>query len=130
MLIKRFMEWIGLKEKLHNNAGQPPHVSESELWWFSIGENVGSEMNGKSVLFSRPGLILKKLARGFYLVAPTTSQLKKGTWYVEIVHEGKPMWVCLHQVRTLDYRRLSSRLGRIDSHDFKTVKEAFWQLYR
>lgn len=37
------------------------------------GENVGSEMNGKSDLFSRPALILKKLLASFFLVAPTTS---------------------------------------------------------
>ena len=40
-----------------------------------------------------PGLILKKLSRGFFLVAPTTSQKKEGSWYVEIRQEGKLMCV-------------------------------------
>lgn len=128
--VKRFLEWIGLKEKLHNMTQAPPLVSQRDLWWISFGENIGSEMNGKSRLFSRPGLILKKLARGFYLVAPTTSQPKEGSWYVNIELEGKQMFVCLHQVRTVDYRRLSSRLGQIDSDGFLKVKEAFWKLYK
>jgi mRNA interferase MazF len=72
--MKRFFEWIGLKEKLHEAQHQPPLVSERDLWWASIGENVGSEINGKSERFSRPVLILRKLAHGFFLVAPTTTQ--------------------------------------------------------
>ncbi|MDP3661459.1 MAG: type II toxin-antitoxin system PemK/MazF family toxin [bacterium] len=129
-MLKRFLEWIGLKEKLHSIKAQPPLVKERDLWWVSFGENVGSEINGKSRLFSRPSLILKKLSRGFFLVAPSTSQKKEGTWYVPITQENKTMYICLHQVRTIDYRRLSTRLGQIDGDDFQRVADAFWRLYR
>ncbi|HEY4476371.1 MAG TPA: type II toxin-antitoxin system PemK/MazF family toxin [Candidatus Paceibacterota bacterium] len=129
-MLKRFLEWIGLKEKLHNIDNDPPLVKERDLWWVSFGENIGSEMNGKSRLFSRPGVIIKKLSRGFFLVAPTTSQKKEGTWYMPIKQEGRDMYVCLHQIRTIDYRRLSSRLGRMDEEDFRRVKETFWRLYK
>jgi mRNA interferase MazF len=129
-MLKRFLQWIRLKEKLHNGKGKPPLVKERDLWWASIGENVGSEMNGKSVLFSRPVVVIKKLSRGFFLVAPTTSVVHKGSWYVEIRQEGKVMFVCLHQMRTLDYRRLSNRMGVIDEEDFSRIKEAFWRLYK
>ncbi|MCX6712344.1 MAG: type II toxin-antitoxin system PemK/MazF family toxin [Candidatus Vogelbacteria bacterium] len=44
-------------------------------------------------------------------------------------HEGKDMCVCLHQIRTIDYRRLSSLMGQVDEKDFKEVKEAFLKLY-
>ena len=130
VIIKRFLEWLTLKEKLHDSTAKPPLVKERDLWWISLGENVGSEMNGKSRLFSRPGIVIKKLSRTFYLIAPTTSQKKEGTWYVQILQEGKAMFVCLHQVRVIDYRRLSSRMGQIDGNDFKIVKEAFWKLYK
>lgn len=71
-MIKRFLEWIKLKEKLHDIEAGSPTVKERDLWWVSFGENIGSEINGKSNLFSRPAVILKKLSRGFYLVVPTT----------------------------------------------------------
>lgn len=129
-IIKRFLEWILVKEKLHNTNFTPPLVKERDLWWVSFGENIGSEMDGKSKLFSRPGLVIKKLSRGFYLVAPTTSQNKEGTWYVKIRQEGKDMFVCLHQIRTIDYRRLSTRFGMADEEDFRRVKEAFHKLYK
>lgn len=129
-IIKRFLEWMTVKEKLHNTNAKPPLVKERDLWWISFGENVGSEMNGKSKLFSRPGVVIKKLSGGFYLVAPTTSQEKKGTWYVPIKQEGKEVFICLHQIRTIDYRRLSSKMGQIDTNDFRKIKEAFLGLYK
>jgi mRNA-degrading endonuclease toxin of MazEF toxin-antitoxin module len=129
-LMKQFLAWIGLKEKLHENPAKPPLVRERDLWWVSFGENVGSEMNGKSKLFSRPAVVLKKLAHGFFLVAPTTTQARTGTWYVQIDFAGRKSYVCLHQIRTIDYRRLSSRIGQIDGDDFKRVKDAFGALYK
>lgn len=129
-IIKRFLEWMTIKGKLHNVRAEPPLVKERDLWWVSFGENVGSEVNGKSKLFSRPGVIIKKLSRGFFLVAPTTSQKKEGSWYVLIKQEGKEMFVCLHQVRTIDYRRLSTKMGQIDTNDFKKIKTAFNELYK
>ncbi len=128
-MLKRFFEWIGLKERLHNSTHVPPMVSQREIWWASLGENVGSEINGKNNLFSRPVIIFKKLAHGFYFVIPTTTQQKTGSWYVPFQHQEKNMAACLHQVRAIDYRRLSSRLGQIDGDDFKRIKEAFAKLY-
>jgi mRNA-degrading endonuclease toxin of MazEF toxin-antitoxin module len=128
--MKRFLEWIGLKEKLHEVTAGPPLVRERDLWWVSFGENVGSEMNGKSKLFSRPGLVLKKLSHGFFLVAPTTSKPHTGTWYVKIHFADRDMYVCLHQMRAIDYRRLSTRIGQIDGDDFDRAKNGFWKLYK
>ena len=129
-MIKRFLEWIGLKEKLQNIKSQPPLVNEGDLWWISIGENVGSEINGKSDIFSRPGIIYKKLSRSFYFVVPTTTQEKKGSWFVEFSHKGRQMVACLHQARAIDYRRLFSKLGTLDDEDFKRIKNGFIHLYK
>ncbi len=128
--MKRFLEWIGLKEHLHKSDHKAPFVSERDIWWVSFGENVGSEMNGKSDKFTRPALILKKLAHGFYLVAPTTTQEHEGTWYVHIKLGQKDEYVCLNQIRTVDYRRLYSKLGQVDTDNFEKAKEGLWKLYR
>ena len=127
--MKRFLQWIGLKEALHNQAHQPPYVSERDLWWVSMGENIGSEMNGKSDRFTRPALVLRKLAYGFYLIAPTTTKPHTGSWYVKTSLAGVDEFVCLNQIRVVDYRRLYSKLGQIDTDDFDRVKEGFRKLY-
>lgn len=124
------MEWIGLKARLHEKQHRPPFVSEGDIWWISLGENVGSEVNGKSGKFSRPVIILKKLAHGFYFVVPTSTQTKEGTWYVPFVHKGENNIACLHQARSIDYRRLWSKLGTLDDTDFARVKKGFHNLYK
>jgi mRNA interferase MazF len=129
-MIKRFFEWFLLTERFHGRLMAPPLVSERDLWWISFGENIGTEINGKSDTFSRPGIILKKISRESYLVAPTTSQNKIGTWYIQIQHNEKFICICLHQIRVIDYRRILNRIGVVDEDDFKRIKEAFWGLYR
>jgi mRNA interferase MazF len=127
--MKEFRRWMGIKEELHSRSHRPPFVSERDLWWASFGENVGSEMNGKSDRFSRPALILKKLAHGFYLVAPATTKPHSGTWYVTVTLAGKEECICLNQIRVIDYRRLYSKLGQIDTDSFDQVKAGFTRLY-
>ena len=129
MYIKRFLEWIGLKERLHNKLPKAPYVSEGDIWWASIGENVGSEINGESHLFTRPVIILRKLSHSFYFVIPTTSKMKTGSWYSYFRLREKEMMACLHQARSIDYRRLYSKLGELDDIQFKTVKSGFENLY-
>lgn len=129
MHVKRFLEWIGLKEKLDLSPAQVPLVHEGEIWWASLGENVGFEINGKSKLFTRPVLIYKKLTRGFYFVIPLTTQMKVGTWYVSLSLHGKGQVACLHQGRSIDARRLYSRLGRLDDMGLEKLRRAFRSLY-
>lgn len=129
-MLEKFTAWIKVKMKLNTVIAQPPLVSERDLWWVSFGQNIGSEINGKSKVFTRPALILKKLSHGFYLVAPTTSKEKEGSWYVPINLGNIRMKVCLHQVRTIDHRRLFSKLGKISPNDFQIIKNVFLSLYK
>jgi mRNA-degrading endonuclease toxin of MazEF toxin-antitoxin module len=128
-MIKLFIEWCGLKRTLDAKNHQPPFVCKYDVWWFCIGQNVGSKIAGKSSLFSRPAVILKKLSHGFYLIAPTTTKMKVGSWYVSIRNGGKAMRVCLHQIRTVDYRRLMSKIGTLDEMDVRKVRKGFQNMY-
>ena len=126
---KDFDRWNKKKKALDVGTHQPPLVSEGEIWWASIGENVGSEIGGKSDLFSRPVIILKKLAHGFYFIIPTTTQMRNGSWYVSFRQKNQGMTACLHQARAIDHRRLSSKLGTLDDTDFERVVNGFGALY-
>lgn len=121
-----------MKLKLQLDSGNhiPPIVYESDIWWISFGKNIGSEINGKSEWFSRPGVVLKKLSSGFYLVAPTTSKVHNGNWYIKITQKKNNNYVCLHQIRTIDYRRLSNKIGQVDALEFNIVKQRFHELYK
>lgn len=80
---KHFEEWIELKEKLHY-GDSAPLISDGDVWWCGVGENVGIEINGKSARFSRPVLIMKKLSKTGFMGIPLTSQEKTGSWYAKI----------------------------------------------
>lgn len=127
-MLKNFFDWFKLKERLHSSQQKPPLVSPGDIWWASLGENVGSEINGKSDLFSRPVIIFKKLSHGFYFVIPTTTQSKSGSWFVGFRQKGKDMVACLHQSRAIDHRRLSSKLGSLDDEDFVKIRRGFHRL--
>ena len=127
---KKFKVWIDLKEQLHEIKASAPLVSEGDIWWMSMGENIGSEVNGKSGLFSRPGIILKKLSHHFYFIIPKTTQEKHGSWYKSFRHKATDMSACLHQARAIDYRRLSSKIGALDDKDFMEIKTGFHSLYK
>ena len=129
MYIKRFLKWIGLKEILHFKGCSPPYVNQGDIWWASVGENVGSEINGKSDLFSCPVIVLKKLSHGFYFVIPTTTQKREGSWYVSFPQHGRIITACLHQARAVDYRRFYSKLSELYESDFIKIKEGFKNLY-
>lgn len=129
-MLKRFFEWIGIKEKLHNNEHKPPLFKEGEIWWCHIGENVGVEMNGKGERFTRPVLMFKKYDRYSFLALPLSTKSKTGTWYASITFGGINQIVNLSQGRTLDYKRLKEKMGELDESDFATVQQAYFDLHR
>lgn len=128
-MIKRFLEWIGLKEKLHENKAIPPLFKEGEIWWCYLGENIGNEMNGKNTQFSRPIFVLKKYDKYSFLGLPLTTKLKKGTWYVEINFVGIKQTVVLSQSRTLDYRRFKEKIGELDEGEVGKVRAEYIKLH-
>lgn len=125
---KRFPEWLELKEKLHK-AGKLPKIKEGDIWWCSVGENVGVEINGKSEFFSRPVLVLKKLSRFGFMGIPLTSQPHEGSWYVSFMFQGKKSVATLVQARVMSTSRLHSRMGEADESDMKKIKDGFYKLY-
>ncbi|MDB5245375.1 MAG: hypothetical protein JWN90_480 [Parcubacteria group bacterium] len=127
--MKRFLEWIRIKSALDKKTHQAPDVSEGDVWWASLGENVGHEIQGKDQNFTRPVIIYKRLSRNFYFVIPVTTKPHRGTWFVSYRFHSMAVTACLHQARSIDYRRLFSQLGHIDKASFARVQEAFRKLY-
>lgn len=82
--IKRFLEWFPVKKRLDDQSNEPPQFKEGEVWWCFVGENIGTEISGKSLLFTRPILIIKIYNRYSFFGLPLTTKSKVGTWYVPI----------------------------------------------
>lgn len=115
---KSFDNWNELKKKL--NARNPIYVSEREIWFCSVGINIGSEQDGKHELFERPVLVLKKVTNNTFLGVPLTSNKKKGSWYVGI--ESTDSSAIISQIKLFDTRRLARKLKSISSEEFNKIK--------
>lgn len=130
MFVKRFLEWIGIKQKLDTNDYNPPLVNEGDFWWCAIGENVGVEISGKGQNFTRPVIVLKKFGKLAFFGIPTTTNLKReGTWYAPFKHKGVHEVAMLTQARMFSYKRLDRKMGELNDKDYKKVKEAFCRLF-
>lgn len=120
-MFKDFSNWIKLKEKLHKSTHQSPYFKEREIWWCSIGENIGNEINGKNEHFSRPILVVRKLDKYSFLGIPLTSNKKVGSWYVSITHGKNTSTAVVSQIRHFDYKRLDKIMATLDEADFDRV---------
>ena len=127
--MKRFLEWIGIKQQIDAHEHQAPLITEGDLWWCAIGENVGVEVNGKSKDFTRPVIVLKKFGRLGFFGIPTTTQNRSGSWFVTFMHKGISETAMLNQARAFSYKRLHRKIGTLDEADFKKVKEAYVSLF-
>ena len=128
-IIKHFLEWIKLKERLHESDAKVPFFKEGEVWWCALGENIGVEMNGKSGKFSRPVCVFKKLSSDGFLGIPLSTKNKEGTWYVPIVHKEINVVAVLSQIRMISSKRLLEKQGELDQADLRKIREGFYQLY-
>ena len=127
--MKRFLEWIGIKQKLDTHEYNPPLITEGDMYWCAVGENVGIEVSGKDSHFTRPVIILKKFGRLGFLGIPTTTKERAGSWYVPFVHKGVRETAMLNQARVFSYKRLDKKMSSLNDEDFKKVKEAYISLF-
>lgn len=99
------------------------YFKEGQLWWCSLGLNIGSESFGKGKNFRRPILIIKKLSSDLCIGLPITSKIKTGTWFVTVKLKSESKCIMLCQIRTLHKKRFQFKIGELNIKDFKTVKE-------
>ena len=128
-MLKKFLEWIGLKERLHSQEHLPPFFKEGEVWWCYVGENIGVETNGKSGQFTRPVFIFKKYDKYSFLGLPLTTKSKTGSWYARIEFGGIMQTVILSQGRTFDYRRFKEKMGQLEEQYVRAIKIGYGQLH-
>ena len=123
-MIKEYDKWNNQKKDIDSGNYKPPLFNEREIWWCSLGINIGSEVCGKNKNFRRPILIIKKLSKTSFIGVPLSIQEREGTWYLKIRHSGGVVnFINLAQIKYIDYKRVDKKLGIIDSEEFIQVKD-------
>lgn len=125
---KSFLAWDKIKQRLDIQNTKPPQFYEREVWWVYVGLNVGTEIDGKSHLYTRPVLIFKKLSTNGFIGIPFSTKTKDGSWYIRIFLNNTLSTALLSQVSYYDTKRLSNKLGRIGRSQYKLVRESVYRL--
>ena len=115
--------WDKFYKKLEG-FGDGPFFKEREIWWVSIGINIGHEEDGKGEQYSRPVLILKKFNKYTFSGIPLSTTKKVGNYYHHFIFDGKENAALLGQVKTFDYRRLINKIGTLDEIIFQNIRKA------
>src|SRR4051812_44298293 len=110
---KDFDTWNLQKKKIHNFIKQETTFREREIWWCSLGINIGDEEDGKNTLFERPILVLRKFNRKLAWVLPMSSKKKEGVYYHIINYRGISYSVLLSQLRLISAKRLRRFIRKI-----------------
>lgn len=126
--INEIKNWLELKIRLWTKKDEVV-FKQGEIWWCSLGFNLGEEIFGKGKKFTRPILIFKKFTGNSFMGLPLTTHGKKGSWYVEISHGNRKSFALLNQARILDKKRLVNRINTLGQKDYNKVKKNFLEFY-
>ncbi len=124
---KDFQKWHTQKSFLHVEKIRP-FFHEREVWFCSLGANVGFEHDGRGDEFLRPVLILKKFNQEICWGLPLTRNHKKGIYYFSFLLNGFVSTVILSQIRLIDGKRLHYKIGDVSEKDFCEIKKHPTQL--
>ncbi|MEK7172967.1 MAG: type II toxin-antitoxin system PemK/MazF family toxin [Patescibacteria group bacterium] len=120
----KFVTWTKLKIRLHLKPDEHRvYFSEREIWWSSLGVNIGYEQDGKNDNFERPILILKKFSRDILWALPMTSKNRTGEYYHQFKREGEQYSIILSQLRLISSKRLLRKIGMIAEDEFEIIRE-------
>jgi len=123
-----FNKWNQKKQKTHIEK-QRPFFHEQEVWFCSLGANIGFEQDGRGSDFLRPVMILKKFNNQIFWALPMTKNAKEGKYYYIVSITGREQSaLILSQIRLVDAKRLAYKIGSVKQDDFILIKEKIRQL--
>ncbi len=127
---KEFDKWNEKKKKTDRcTTGGNLYVSLREVWWCSVGVNVGSEIDGKNENFERPILVVRIFSQDGFLGIPLTSKDKGHRYAVPVCHEKGMSFANTSQLRLFSKKRMLRKIGMVDVGDFKKVLSALKSLF-
>ena len=119
--MKDFDSWNGIKktiEEVKNNAFCKP----AEVWWCSLGLNIGFEQDGKNELFERPVLVVRRFNKYVFWGVPLSTKIKpENPHYLQLRHEEQDYSAIVSQLRLYDSKRLQRKMYKIEKTELLKV---------
>ena len=119
-----FDQWNEVKKQTQNKElSARSYFCEREVWWCSIGVNIGVEANGKNEVFERPVLLVRVFNKDMAWVVPVTSTMKNSPYFYPFHFNNQPRSLVLTQMRTISTKRLRRMVDIISEEMFAEVQE-------
>ncbi len=126
--MKDYTVWHNIKTKMHNEK-ERPFFHEREVWFCSLGANIGFEQDGRGAEYLRPVVIIKKFNNEICWVIPLTKNEKKGRYYFSFSYTNYVVSTAiLSQIRLIDSKRFEYKSGTMNEFDFAVLKQKLTQL--
>ena len=129
--LEYFDAWNEEKKKIHNreifyrdsNGRQRSKIffNAGEIWWVTLGKNIGGESYGKWPNFARPVYIFRKFSADSFLALPITSREKIGSWYLPIEFKWLKRTLILPQIRYMSAQRLLEKIADIPEKSWEKM---------
>ncbi len=126
-----FDQWISKKREINSKLIENISFNEREIWWCSVGRNIGSEINGKNDNFERPILIFRIFGPDTLWAIPLTTRpmIKESRKEHEFTFNGIIQTIDISQLRLISAKRLLRCEGIISYCDFQQIRRIFKDLY-
>jgi mRNA interferase MazF len=118
---KDFNTWNHIKQKIDARLIKV-FAHPREIWWCSLGINIGAEIDGKNDNFERPVLIIKIFNKETLLILPLTTKNKDDEFHYKITTETHESWAKLTQPRVISSKRLLRKITTLNETIFIDLK--------
>ncbi|MBI4156062.1 MAG: type II toxin-antitoxin system PemK/MazF family toxin [Candidatus Zambryskibacteria bacterium] len=118
---KDFDSWNKRKQELDTHKINL-FAHPREIWWCSLGINIGAETDGKNENFERAVIVMKVYNTETLFVLPVTTKQKNNKFHHKIVTEQKIGWVKLTQSRVISSKRLLRKVDVLSEKEFEMLK--------
>jgi len=126
---KDFDQWNIHKKYIHN-IKLHKFYHERDIWWCSLGTNIGFEQDGKGDGGERPVLIVKGFSKNVCFVVPLTTSTKTNLYHVLIgIVSGRESFAIISQIRLIDTRRLINKIAFLDEEHFSNTRKTIRDLF-
>jgi len=126
---KLFAMWCALKVRIDRRE-RKHFYKEREVYWCHFGVNIGHEQDGKGEKSSRPALVIKGLSKETCFVVPLTTATHAHTYRIPVgVIGGKKTLAIISQMRVVDVKRFTDRIGIVDKEVFAKIRKAVKDMF-
>ena len=96
-------------------------ISQYDVFLINLDPTIGHEIKKtRPCLIISPDEMNENIST--VIIAPMTTRSRTYPTRVDVTFKGKPGWIVLDQIRTVDKRRLVRKLGSITGPTILTVK--------